>query len=594
MKVKKFSEYLQKLETTTKRLEIVEILQELLKELSQDELRQAVYLSLGMLDAKFRAIRFNMADKMAIRSMVTAFEASENKINTLYADLGDLGSVSEVLSSQAGKELDIVTFYDRLLRIANFEGSGSQDRKTAELAQLLLDLEPLSSKFAVRIVLGTTRLGFTELTVLDALNRMFDGDKETKKEIELKYNSYPDIGLITEKLMNSGMTGLKEIHIETGVPLSPQKAQRVAGPEEAVEKIGEVWVENKFDGTRVQLHLDRNKKTIQENQAALFEISDSSNGKNAYLVKTFTRNLDETTHQFPEIIKAAKDQINAESIILDGEAIGYNRDTGEYLVFQDTIQRKRKHGVSEIAKEIPLKYLVFDILLLNGESLLEKPLEERRALLESVIEPGETIEVVDYKKLSSVEEIEESFKDAKRHKLEGIMGKNPNSEYSAGARAYSWVKIKRLEDEFDKAKLNDTVDCVVLGYYFGKGSRAKYGIGGFLVGVFDEETESYKSVSKIGTGLTEEDWGKMKDLIDEIKTKEIPENVQVPKSLVPDVLCKPKIVVEVRSDEITKSSQHTAGYALRFPRLMNFRTDKSPTDATTIKEIEDLYMLQTE
>ncbi len=270
-----------------------------------------------------------------------------------------------------------------------------------------------------------------------------------------------------------------------------------------MERIHKAWAEFKFDGTRIQLHFAKEGNSFpnkiahdKETQKNLFDSKESK-----FFIKTFTRNLEETTHQYPEIIEAAKEQIKADSVILDGEGIGYNKETGEFLPFQETIQRKRKYNITETAKKIPFKYFVFDILYLNGESVIDKPLIERRKLLTSVIQPGQVIEVDDHIETEEFEKLEEYFEMAKSQGLEGIVVKTPDDHYQAGARSYSWIKYKTA----DQKLLSDSVDCVVLGYYHGRGVRSKFGIGGFLVGVYDKDRNVYKNISKIGTGLKEED-----------------------------------------------------------------------------------------
>lgn len=591
MKISEFSKYLKRLEDTSKRLEITDILAELIENVPAEEADKAVYLALGYLEAPFAEIKFNIAEKMMIKILEQTF-ATKNKPNVrediekIYSVEGDLGNVAYELGKYRSLETDltITEVYEKLMEIALEEGGGSQDSKITKTASLLKNIDHLSTKYIVRIVLGIMRLGFTELTVVAALAKFLQ-NKNLAPVIEAKYNIHPDIGLVTKKIKQNGIKGLDKVAMETGVPILSQKAQRVSGMEEAMERIKNVWAEFKFDGTRVQLHLDRNKveKNKAKQQSSFFE---TENDK--ILVKTYTRNLEETTHQYPDIISAAMKQVDADSIILDGEAIGYNKKTGEFLPFQETIQRKRKHDVEETAKNIPLKYFVFDLLYLNGEPQINKPLRERRKILDTVIKDGETIVVDEHFETDKFEELEEYYEIAKHKKLEGLIAKSPEDPYQAGARSYSWIKLKTADEKLIK----DSIDCVVLGYYYGKGVRSKFGIGGFLVGVYDETTDTFKTISKIGTGLKEDDWDTLKKLSDKAMVKKSPKNVQMDKIFTPDVYTNPSIVVEIGADEISVSPSHTAGYALRFPRLLKFRQDKSPTQATTLKEIEKMFRNQ--
>ena len=574
-----FSNYLNRLDSTSKRLEMTDILSELISELPINEVKVGVYLSLGTLKAPFQDLKFNFADKQMIKSLALFSGRDPEEINKMYSTEGDLGSVGFLISEEIkNPTLSLSNVYEKLEEIALIEGTGSQDKKNQKIISLLKSLDPLSNKFVIRIILGNNRLGFTELTIIDALCK-FLGDKSLKSKIEEAYNRFPDIGDISEKIKENGIEGIKKIKIKPGVPILPQKAQRLNTPEEIIEKMDKVWCEYKFDGTRVQLHLD--KKNTNSH-------SDLFGESTKFLVKTFTRNLEETTHQYPDIIEDAIKQLDVESVILDGEAIGFNKETGEYLPFQETIQRKRKHNVLEIAKQIPLKYLVFDILYLDGEETIKLPLVERRKLLNKIVKKGGNIEVDLHLETSEVSEVENFFNEAKHKRLEGIMVKKPDSLYEAGARAFSWIKFKRNEN----TDVLDTVDVVVMGYFFGKGVRSEFGIGGFLVGIYDKETNTYQSISKVGSGLTDEEWVKIKSDCDKIMSQDKPKDYDINKDMFPDVWVQPKIVVTIRADEVSISPIHTAGIALRFPRLISFRDDKSSTDTTSLEEIKVIYNLK--
>ncbi len=569
MKFSLFSRYLQKLEETTKRLEITSILSDMISNLSTQETDKALYLSLGYLKAPFESKKFNIAEKMMVKILEEAFGAGGKEVWDLYAKLGDLGTVAYELSKE-GKNPDDTVFqvYEQLTEIAAYEGTGSQEKKIIKAARFLKNIDRLSVKFVTRIILGTTRLGFTELTVIDALSNLLKKDKSLRSEIERKYNLHPDIGLIGRKLKAEGIEGIRDVKIEVGIPILSQKAQSLGSAEEIIKKMGKgVWAEYKFDGTRVQLHLE------------------SSKGLSGMFVKTFTRNQEETTHQFPDIISAAKAQISAQSVILDGEAVGFDKKTGAFIEFQKTMQRKRKHNVEEMTKEIPLKYFVFDILYRDGKSLTDLPLSERRKILQSVVKKGEVIIVDEYLSTSDPEELNDYFEGAKEKGLEGLVVKSPGAAYQAGARSFAWVKFKQSES----FKLNDTVDCVILGYFHGKGSRAEFGIGKVLAGIYDQKSNTFKTTSKVGGGLKEAELLALKKLADRVKVKEKPANYDVEKSFHPNVWMLPKIVIEVGADEISKSDKHTAGYALRFPRFLKFRDDKTPQDTTTIEELANLH-----
>jgi len=587
MRFSKLANYLSQLEDTSKRLEMTAILTELIEELPQEESDIGIYLALGYLKAPFESIKFNIADKLMIK--ILEYTYSRDDLQKQYAALGDLGNVTyEIHKTKTTANLEISDVHQELMQIAEASGTGSQEAKTEGLCTLLQQVDNLSAKYIVRIVLGTTRLGFTELTIIDALSHHIQKDKELKSQIEAKYNMHPDIGLITKNIKKDGLKGIQNIGMEPGIPILAQKPQRLSNPRKIIEKMGgTVWAEYKFDGTRVQLHLDRNK-SIRSNKTTQTELFDEE--KDQTFVKTFTRNLEETTHQFPDIIAAAKTQIDAESVILDGEAMGYDKKTGNFLPFQEIIKRKRKYDIAEVAKEIPLKYFVFDLLYLNGESQLDKPLKQRRKKLSQIIKKtkNNVIEVDTHFETTSPEKLLNFFEKAKHKNLEGLVIKNPETPYQAGARSYAWIKLKKAATEL----LDDDFDCIILGYYFGKGARSHLGIGGFLVGIYDAKKDLFKSITKIGTGLKEQEWIQLKQDADKIRVNAKPSNVAVKKGLFPDAWVQPKIMVVVKADEISKSPIHTAGFALRFPRFVGFRTDKKPTDATSLQEIKQLHKAQ--
>jgi DNA ligase-1 len=591
MKFQKFAEYLQKLEDTPKRLEITDILSKMINELNVKEVDIGIYLASGYLRAPFESEKFNIAEKMMIRILENTYSSAKEpdiskKINEIYKNTGDLGNVAFELAKDATSSLTITSVHKIMRDIAGIEGSGSQELKVKKTNDLLKQLDKTSSKFAVRIILGTTRLGFTELTIIDALSNYLNGTKNLRKEIESRYSIHPDIGLIARKIKESGIDGIKDIQIETGVPVLSQKPQRLKGGlSEIKERMEVIWAEYKFDGTRVQLHFDRNKP-IKSNIGGQSELI-GSNGHN-FLIKTYTRNLEETTHQYPDIIEGAIKQLNVDSVILDCEAIAFDRESGDFLPFQETIQRKRKHGIKDAAESIPLKCYVFDILYLNGKSLIDMPLEERRKELTKIVKEGDILIVDEHIKTTELSKLKDYYETAVEKKLEGLIAKNPADPYQAGARSYSWVKLKIA----DETLLEDSIDCVVLGYYNGKGVRSKFGIGGFLAGVYEKSSDSFKTITKVGTGLKDDDWTKLKEMADKVKTDKKPANVDMNKIFEPDVYLVPSIVVELGADEISKSPTHSAGYALRFPRLLKFRTDKSPIETTSPDEIVDIFNSQ--
>jgi len=592
MTISQLSTTFSQIESTSKRLEFTAILAKILRELSPAETPYAVYLSLGFLEPPFRSLQFQVAEKMLIRAISLAFNKDQKEVLKMADQKGDLGLVAEQFSLNNSNNLSIGEIYGALVEIAKESGSGSQDRKVVKIASLYKKCDPLSTRYISRIILGTMRLGFSDITVIEALSWLLVGDKSLKAKIEEKYRIYPDIGFIAKVIKEEGVEGLGKIVVTPSVPVLPAKCARIATAGEAFEKIkGTVLVEDKFDGTRVQVHLDRAQNKLEGRMGKEVKFATLDLGLKPKVegnVWTFTRNLEESTHQFPDLVPIILQNVKAESAILDAEAIGYNPKTGEFIPFQETIKRKRKHDIEEISKEIPLTLRAFDLLYLNGKSLIDTPFLERRKMLLTIITPCEKIQVAKSVEVATTGKLLEVFEDSISRGLEGIVIKNPNSKYPVGNRGFAWIKFKREETE----DLSDTIDAVVLGYFFGTGKRTDFGIGAFLIGIYDEDTDSFKTISKIGTGLTDLEWEELKEKCDKVKINNPPSNVDIPKELACDVYTLPKIVVVIRADNITISPLHTAKYALRFPRLVLYRIDKTATEATTIKEITTLFKNQ--
>ncbi|HEX7018146.1 MAG TPA: ATP-dependent DNA ligase [Patescibacteria group bacterium] len=584
-----FAAYLEELEATSSRLEMTDQLSKLFQELAHDEIPAACYLMQGQLVPTYQSLEFQLSTKMVVRALSRlaingqptaestnlfgeVTEADNSQVTKLFKELGDMGLVAHTLLVQKGspkKELSILEVYDRLVIIAQESGQGSQERKLQQLTTLLADLDALSAKFVSRIVVGKLRLGFSTMTMLDALSWTMAGDKSEASLLEDAYQKKADIGLLAQQYLSQNSPDqrqkmLTDMSVEVGIPVVPALCQRLNSSAEIIAKMGEVIAEPKYDGLRVQIHIHKKEKKLS----------------------IFTRNLENVSHMFPEL-NAAIDQLNVETAVLDGEAIGYNRETGEIVTFQETSTRRRKHEIEETAKKVPLRFYIFDVLALNGKSLLPLPLRERKDVLHNLFKENEVL----YKTPSittSDPEVLRNFHNQQLAKgLEGAVIKQIDSPYQSGRKGWSWVKIK--EEEGATGKLKDTLDVVVMGYYFGRGKRTGFGIGAILVGVKNEGQEKpFVTIAKIGTGLSDEQLREMKRRLDELAVTEQPKEYDVSKALVPDVWAAPDLVIEVAADELTKSPNHSAGVALRFPRLVKIREDKSAEQATTVSELDSL------
>jgi len=565
MLFKELSSYLERLEKTASRIEITKILSELFKKTLSGEIDKVCYLVLGGLAPNYEGVILNIAEKMMFRVLAKAYNKDISGVIKTYKKKGDLGLVAFSFAKANGGKLSVFEVHSELMKVAREGGEGSQERRIEILSNLLKNLDPLSSKFVSRIPVGRLRLGFSDKTVLDALSWMEAGDKSLKPQLEKAYQVFPDVGLLARKVKEKGVKkACRGILPVVGIPVLPMLSQRIKSPTEMIEKMGEVDVEPKLDGLRILIHFVRGK-----------------------FVKAFTRNLNETSRMFPELTKIEK-FVNCDSAIFDCEAVGLDEETKLMANFQTTMTRRRKHDIGETSKKVSIDFFIFDVISKDGKNLMDKNYLERRKILEETVRLGGPFKLVDYEVTKNPERINKLYKKRIKEGYEGIMVKRVNSGYIPGRTGWRWVKMKQGEEA--KGKLSDTMDVVVMGYTVGRGKRVSFGVGQFLVGVKDGD--KIKTTSKIGTGLTDEEFREMNRRLKNLRTKEQPKEYEVHKNYTPDFWVIPSLVVEIAADEITKSPTHTAGLALRFPRLVKFRDDKSPDDATTLKELKRLFDLQ--
>jgi DNA ligase-1 len=584
MKFKNLSEYLTKLENTSSRNDMVVILADLLFQAEASEIDKLIYLLQGRVAPIYVPLEFGMADKMILRAIDKAYGLESGESAKEFKRLGDIGEVAGFYAEKNDKkhsDVSVEEVFNTLHTVTETNGPGSVEVKIEYISQLLKSLDNLSVRFVSRIPVGSMRLGFSDMTVLDSLSWMVSGDKSHRKEIERAFNARPDLGYIVKVVKEKGIQGLESVKPAVFSPILMARAERLSSGDEIIEKIGKCAIEYKLDGFRLQGHFDRKNKEV----------------------KLFTRNLEEVTFMYPDVVQGIIDQIDADEAIFEGEAIAYDTKSGDYLPFQMTTQRKRKHGIEEKAKEIPLKLICFDLLYVDGESLINKTYTERHKKLDNIIKNGEVVELSKDMIVETGKEVENIFDEALSQGFEGILAKKLDGEYQAGARGWSWIKFKRSYT----TQLDDTIDCVVMGYYYGQGKRTAFGIGAFLIGVYDEKQDKFVTVAKVGTGLTDDEWRTLAERGKKIEATTKPALYEVDKLLTPDIWVEPEIVVEIKADEITRSTIHTAGrvlkasksgsafdvdvqgYALRFPRLERFRDDRKPDDATTLSEVEKMF-----
>ncbi|MFA5135769.1 MAG: ATP-dependent DNA ligase [Patescibacteria group bacterium] len=593
MKFKDLAVYCDKIERVSSRLSITAHLAELFQKLDHHELEKTVYLLQGRVLPPYKQMEFGMAEKTMIKAVISALNIDRSYFEKEYKKMGDIGKTVEFFKKQyisfEEKDLTILEVYDALYKSAAASGDKSQEFKINQLSLLVRQLDALSARYLVRIPLSLMRLGFSDMTVLDAYSWMIKGDKSLRASIEKAYHVRPDLGYIGRILKEKGFTVLQSIQPVLFTPIIMMRAERLSSGEEIIKQIGTCAVEPKYDGFRLQVHY--HKKSGE--------------------VRLYSRSLEEVSYMYPDIIEGVQREVLSNEIIFEGEAIGYDPNTGSFLPFQDTVQRKRKYGIAEKVKEIPLKFFSFELLYEAGENYIHKPFVERRKKLESVIKSTanidkDTIILAPHIIVSEGKKIELSFEDSISKGLEGIIAKKRDGVYQPGARAWNWIKFKRSYS----SKIHDTIDCVVMGYDLGKGKRTGFGIGAFLVGIFDAEKEKYMTVAKIGTGLTDEEWRDLEEKSRQAKADGKPGEYEIDKAMECDVWIVPRIIVEIKADEITRSPVHTAGrilaysktgtltevktpgYALRFPRLERFRIDKNIDEITTVHEVKTMFSVQ--
>jgi DNA ligase-1 len=564
------------IEQTSSRLEITQLLAELFSCANSNEIGVICNLSMGQLYPPYVGTQFNIATKNMIKIIASLQGVSDAQVTERFNEIGDLGLVIAEKHVFDQEHLSVQEVYVALEKLELIQGTGSTEEKSAVLQDLLGSLDAACAKYVVRIVLGKLRLGFSDMTLIDALSQMLAGDKSLKSDLEYAYNKCADIALIARTVKENGADGLKELHVQPGIPIRPAAAERMPTAEDVVLKLGPCMAQPKLDGFRLQIHVDKRGDEPK--------------------VWFFSRNLLDMSYMFPDITDAVK-ALPVQTLICEGEAIVYDPNTDVFLPFQETVKRKRKHDIEQAAEELPLRVYIFDILFKDGVGLIDESHTARRAALLQMLEGDghDAVRAIDEQYITSGSQLLDYFRENISAGLEGLVVKRPDSVYTPGKRNFNWIKLKRQEE----GHLDDTLDCVVLGYYYGHGKRASFGIGAFLVGVYNAAHDRFETIAKVGTGLTDDEWRTLREECDKIQVAVPSKDVICAKELAPDVWVHPQTVCMIRADEITLSPIHTAnkteehtGFALRFPRFMGYRTDKAAKDATEISEVVRLFEIQ--
>jgi len=570
---------LEQMEQTTSRLELTNYLVTLFKNTPSDLVDKIIYLIQGKIRPDYEGIEMGIAEKMIIRIISQISNISNDEVYRNYREKGDLGSVAEVIMKNKiqttlfNEKVTIERIYLVFDKISKTTGKGSQETKKKSFASLFNDSSPEECKYIIRFALGTLRLGIADSTIMDALALAYTSDKKNRKILENAYNVSSDMGRVSKILAKQGLEAVSAIKIELFIPIRPMLAERVQTSKEALEKVsGKAAVEFKLDGERVQIH--RGDKKVQ----------------------IFSRSLENITHYYPDVAEASR-TITLRNFIIEAEVVAINKYTEEFLPFQELMHRRRKYDIDKNVENYPVSVNVFDILYASGRDKTNLPYIERRALLKDTITNSvdRRLTLIQQRIVSSVDQLEKFMAKSIEYGCEGLVVKQTNSPYRAGARGFAWIKIKR---EY-RSELVDTLDLVIIGGSYGRGRRVgRY--GALLLAVYDKNENVFKSVCKVGSGFTDE---VLEELFTDLGKYMIPKkHPRVYSKLEMNTWFIPTIVIEIIASEITLSPEYDAGMdsirkgfglSLRFPKFTKkIRRDKNPQDITDESELIEMYRKQ--
>ena len=586
------AETFNKMESTTKRLELTQFLVELFEKTPHDVISKIVYLIQGKLRPDFEGIELGVSEKLVLRAAKKSLGINEKDIIDTLNKIGDLGTaISNTLEKKTqtglfdfGIDSDtydeaifdteantVERIYEVLWSISQLEGAGKniQDKKINFISSLWNKSKPTEVKFVTKLLLGTLRLGVAENTVMDALAIAFSGSKENRKKLQYAYNVSSDLGKVAETIAKKGLEGIEKFEIILFNPIRPMLADRVKSEQEVIEKLGEEFAaEYKLDGERVQLHIEGEK------------------------VELFSRSLERIESYYPDIIEKIPKNIQADNIILEAEAVAINENTGEFLPFQELMHRRRKYKIEKAVTEYPITVNFFDVLYCNGKNCTELSYKERRQKLEKHVKEDEFAKYIPMSIVKNENEIEDFMENSINAGSEGLMLKMLDKPYQAGSRGSHWLKLKR---EY-RNELGDSLDLVVIGGFFGKGRRTG-NYGTLLLATYDEDTDTFPSICKVGTGFSDESLDQLFQILN--PKVSIKKNPRIISEMEAEVWFEPELVIEVVASEITLSPIHKAamdairkdtGLALRFPKFTGkIRVEKAVEDASTNEEVITLY-----
>jgi DNA ligase-1 len=580
LKYNLIAETYEKIEATTKRLEMTDLLVALLKKTPQEVIDKVAYLTQGRIYPDFVGIEIGVAERLAVKALARVSGSKESSIEEDLKKTGDVGETGRRFAANKKQvtffqePLTVQKVYETLDKMAKTSGSGAVDTKMALLAGLLAAASPLEAKYILRTVTGNLRLGIADMTVLDALALAYGGGKDAREYIERAYNICSDLGRVARTIVEKGLDAIKSFEVSIGVPIRPMLAERLGSPEEILEKLGGKCVaEYKYDGERLQVHKQGDDVTL------------------------FSRRLENISGQYPDVVKLFRQYVKAEEAILECECVAVDSDTGEMRPFQELMHRRRKYEIEKAIEDYPVSLFMFEALYVDGKDLTLEPYPLRRKVLEKTIKETDRVRLANSVITGKVSELEKFFLEAIESGCEGLVCKSiaKDSVYQAGARGWLWIKYKRDY----KSEMTDTVDLVVVGGFHGRGKRAG-GYGALLLAAYNSEGDTFETVTKCGTGFTDEDLAKLPKMLEKHKLSH--KHSRVSSMVEADVWFEPAVVIEVLGAEITLSPIHTcalgsvrkgSGLAVRFPRFTGkYRDDKAAEDATTSVEVLEMYRSQ--
>ena len=572
------SEMFEMMEKTTKRIELTNILVELLKKTPKKIIPNVVYLLQGIIRPNFEGVELGIAEKLAIRAISKSAGLPIKKIEDDYREGGDLGlTASNILKIKTqttftAEKITVERVYETLFKIAKLKGKGSQDLKMKHIASLLNDATPLEAKFVLKILLGTLRLGIAENTVMDALAIAFTGKKENRVQIENAYNVSSDLGKVSLIVATDGIDEIKKFKISLFSPIRPMLADRVQSEKDVIKKMPEQFVaEYKLDGERVQIHKQSDKIVL------------------------FSRRLENITQYYPDIVERIGKTLNVNEGVFEAEIVPVNENTGEFLPFQELMHRRRKYKLDKAVSQYPITVNFFDVLYYDKKDCLNLECSERRKILEQIVHEDNFSKLVPMLFVKNENEVEDFLENSINAGCEGLMLKAPNAPYRAGMRGSNWLKLKR---EY-RNELGDSLDLIVIGAYFGRGRRTGL-YGTLLLATYNPEKDNLPSICKVGTGFTDESLDQLYQILSNKVT--LKKNPRIVSEMEADIWFEPELVLEIVASEITLSPIHktgldlirkSSGFALRFPKFTGkIRYEKAVEDASTGEEVFALYKRQ--